>query len=103
MDPDVVYRYHTREYSHPPTFDFRDPPTDCLRLQILAAWAPDQTVCEVLNTERGNRNIIATLVTDVVLLLTMLVGLLRLRQHGTMFALGQLLWNQVGCAASRPV
>jgi hypothetical protein len=48
----------------------------------------------VLNTESGNKTVIAALVTDVVLLLTMLVGLLRLRQHGTMFALGQLLWNQ---------
>ncbi|KAN0141802.1 hypothetical protein V8E53_000264 [Lactarius tabidus] len=62
--------------------------------QVHAAWAPEQSVCEVLNTESGNKNVIATLITDVVLLLTMLFGLLRLRQHGTMFALGQLLWNQ---------
>jgi hypothetical protein len=62
--------------------------------QILAVWAPEQSVCEVLNTGSGNKAVIATLVTDVVLLFTMLFGLLRLRQHGTMFALGQLLWNQ---------
>jgi hypothetical protein len=30
----------------------------------------------------------------------MLVGLLRMRLHGTMFGLGQLLWNQVGHALS---
>ena len=52
----------------------------------------------VLNTERSKDNIIATLVSDVVLLLTMLVGLLRLRKDGTLFGLGQLLWRQVGGA-----
>jgi len=31
---------------------------------------------------------------DVVLLLTMLVGLIRLRQDGTMFGLVKFLWNQ---------
>ena len=36
------------------------------------------------------------LVSDVVLLLTMLVGLLRLHKNATQFALGQLLWRQVG-------
>lgn len=34
-------------------------------------------------------------VSDVVLLLTMLAGLLRLRRHGSMFALGKFLWRQV--------
>jgi hypothetical protein len=43
---------------------------------------------------------IATLVSDVVLLLTMLVGLLRLREDGTLFGLGKLLWRQVGGAHS---
>ena len=64
-------------------------------------WEPEQSACDVLNTESGSKTVIVTLVTDVVLLLTMLVGLLRLRQHGNMFALGQLLWNQVGNVASR--
>ena len=40
------------------------------------------------------------LVSDVVLLLTMLVGLLRLRKDGTRFLLGKLLWKQVGDAHS---
>ena len=53
------------------------------------------------NTESSKANIISVLVSDVVLLFTMLVGLLRLRQHGTIFGLGQLLWNQVGGATSR--
>ena len=52
----------------------------------------------MLNTERSKDNIIATLVSDVVLLLTMLVGLLCLRKGGTLFGLGQLLWKQVGGA-----
>ena len=50
----------------------------------------------MLNTERSKDNIIALLVSDVVLLLTMLVGLLRLRKDGTLFGLGKLLWKQVG-------
>ena len=70
-------------------------------LQIHSAWAPAQGVCAVPNTESSKANIIAVLVSDVVLLLTMLIRLLRLRQHGTIFALGQLLWNQVGSAGFR--
>ena len=57
---------------------------------------PAQSVCVVLNTERTRNNVTATLVTDVVLLLTMLVGLLRMQLHGNMFALGKILWRQVG-------
>jgi hypothetical protein len=48
----------------------------------------------VLNTENGVKNVIATLVSDVALLLTMRIGLVRLRIHRNMFGLGQLLWNQ---------
>jgi hypothetical protein len=44
------------------------------------------------------QNVVATLVTDVVLLLTMLVGLLQLRPYGTIFGVGKLLWKQVGNA-----
>jgi hypothetical protein len=100
---DALCRYHTGEYSYPSTLYIRDPLADCLRLQLHSAWVPEQSVCGVLNTESGNKAVIATLVTDVVLLLTMLVGLLRLRQHGTMFALGQLLWNQVNCVTPCPI
>ncbi|KAN0141800.1 hypothetical protein V8E53_000262 [Lactarius tabidus] len=62
--------------------------------RVLSTWAPEQSVCVVLNTDIGVKNVITTLVSDVALLLTMLVGLLRLRRHGTVFALGQLLWKQ---------
>ena len=38
------------------------------------------------------------LISDIVLLVTMLIGLLRLRQHGVgTRGLGLLLWKQVGC------
>ena len=37
-------------------------------------------------------------ITDVVLLVIMLVGLLRLRLH--IYGLGELLWKQVGDATS---
>ena len=93
---DFSYRCLSGEYSPSVVFDFWDLQADCLLWQIRAGWEPAQSVCDVLNTESGNKTVIALLVTDVVLLLTMLVGLLRLRQHGTMFALGQLLWKQVG-------
>ena len=66
------------------------------RLQLYATWAPENSVCEVLDTKTSKKNTIATLVSDVVLLLTMLVGLLRLRQDGTMFGFGKFLWKQVG-------
>jgi hypothetical protein len=51
----------------------------------------------VLNPESSKLNITVLLVTDIVLLLTMLVGLLRLRSDGIgTFGIGQLLWKQVG-------
>jgi hypothetical protein len=49
-------------------------------------------------------NLVATLVTDIALLLIMFVGLIRLRlQGGLRFGLIQLLWKQVWswCFASR--
>ncbi|KAF8268700.1 hypothetical protein EI94DRAFT_1727082, partial [Lactarius quietus] len=64
------------------------------RPQIRATWSPTKSVCEVLNTEITTKTIVSVLVADVVLLLIMLVGLLRLRVHGTMFALGKFLWKQ---------
>jgi len=62
--------------------------------QIHATWEPTQSVCAVLNPESSKNNIIVTLATDVVLLLIMLVGLLRLRQNSISLALVQFLWTQ---------
>jgi hypothetical protein len=55
-----------------------------------------QDSCTPKNIQITKINLISTLVTDVVLLLIMLVGLLRLRVKGVgMLSLGQLLWKQV--------
>jgi len=62
--------------------------------ELQAAWLPIVNICEVLDTNTSQKNTIATLVSDVVLLLTMLVGLLRYRHDGTMYGLGLLLWRQ---------
>jgi hypothetical protein len=98
MGPGFLHRYHTGEYSHRP--GILDLPTDCPQVRVagLVAGVPAQSVCEVLNTESNMQNVVTTLVTDVVLLLTMLVGLLQLRPYGTIFGVGKLLWKQVGNA-----
>ncbi len=50
----------------------------------------------VLNIESNKLTMIGILVTDIILLSTMLVGLLRLRRGGGgKFELGRLLWKQV--------
>ena len=42
-------------------------------------------------------NILVSLGTDIILLLTMFIGLLRLRFHErSAFGLGRLVWKQVG-------
>ena len=86
--------YHTGEHSH----HSHQVLGICrlIILQLRAAWSPAKSVCVVLNTERLINNVTTTLATDVVLLLTMLVGLLRMPLRGNMFGLGQILWRQVG-------
>lgn len=92
----VLRRYGTGE-------DFR-PPAWCFRvllmyyLQLHSVWEPEQSACVLLNTEGSQKTVIVAFVSDVVLLLTMLVGLLRMRLRGDMSGLRQLLWNQVGKA-----
>ena len=54
----------------------------------------------MLNTDRSKYNIPITLATDVILFLTMLVGLFRLRLGAGTFGLGRLLWTQVGRSLS---
>jgi len=64
-------------------------------VRLRASWAPAQSTCAVLNLETSKTNIIVTLATDIILLLIMLIGLLRLRVQGAgMFGLGRLLWTQ---------
>lgn len=57
---------------------------------------PTQRACVTPNIKRTGLNLIATSITDIVLLLVMLVGLLRLRrQGGGMGGIAQVLWRQV--------
>ena len=66
------------------------------RLQIRSVWVPDLDTCSPTTTSTLKLNFIFTLVTDIVLLSIMLVGLLRLRRHGSgSFALAHILWKQV--------
>lgn len=66
--------------------------------QIRADWDSEQSVCVILNIESNQITVIIILVTDIILLSTMLVGLLRLRRGGGgKFELGRLLWKQVKC------
>lgn len=60
-------------------------------------WDPVLKDCVALNSETNKPSIIVTLITDIVLLLIVLIGLLRLlHDSGGSFALGRLLWKQVG-------
>src|SRR5882672_12144725 len=63
--------------------------------QLRFVWLPTET-CVLHSIESFELTLIATLITDIALLLIVLVGLLRLRcPGGCSFALGRLLWNQV--------
>ncbi|KAI0279432.1 hypothetical protein BGY98DRAFT_968908 [Russula aff. rugulosa BPL654] len=63
--------------------------------RLRSTWLPAQERCVVHDTECNKPTIIVTLITDIMLLLIMLVGLLRLRRYGVgTFGLTQLLWKQ---------
>jgi len=64
-------------------------------IRIRAVYAEAANTCVVLNIQSTKVNILVTLVADILLLLIMLVGLLRLRchEHGA-FSMGRLLWRQ---------
>jgi hypothetical protein len=65
-------------------------------MQLRATWSDEKRTCVLLNAATSKPNIISSLVTDVILLLIMLVGLLRLRfEKGGAFGVGRMLWNQV--------
>ena len=52
--------------------------------------------CSVVNWNISKLNILSTLATDIILLLIMFFGLLRLGFHERgAFGLGRLLWKQV--------
>ena len=54
------------------------------------------STCLIVNLHISQLNILVTLATDIILLLIMFFGLLRLgfHEHST-FGLGRLLWKQV--------
>jgi hypothetical protein len=55
-----------------------------------------KNACVVLNIENCKNSLIVLFAADVVLLLIMLAGLLRLRRHGGgTLDIGRLLWKQV--------
>ncbi|KAH9956529.1 hypothetical protein BC827DRAFT_753054 [Russula dissimulans] len=66
-------------------------------VRIRGTWAPEAATCLLLpsNIQSEKLNLIATLVTDISLLVIMLIGLLRLRFHErSALGLGHLLWRQ---------
>jgi hypothetical protein len=77
-------------------------PSRLIHLQTRPAWDPVSQNCIILNTEKHKPSIISTLITDIVLLLIVLIGLLPLlHDRGGSFALGRLLWKQVRSGRSR--
>ncbi|KAH9992897.1 hypothetical protein BJV77DRAFT_408306 [Russula vinacea] len=63
--------------------------------RIRSGWDSEKRACVVLNIRSNKLTMIVILVTDIILLSTMLVGLLRMRRRcGDTFALGRLLWTQ---------
>ncbi|KZV67229.1 hypothetical protein PENSPDRAFT_755085 [Peniophora sp. CONT] len=74
----------------------------CLpRDQTDAAWVPAQSSCVILKTQTSRAFTTATLVTDVFLLLSMIIGLLRWRDVLHHSSLWQILWNQGSGLGSR--
>jgi hypothetical protein len=67
-----------------------------INLQIQSDWEPIHRGCVVLSSESNKVNIIVLVITDIVLLLTLLIGLLHWRGDGSStFGIGRLLWKQV--------
>jgi len=69
--------------------------------QIRASWVPAMATCVIDNIEGTRLTMITTLITDIVLLLIMLIGLLRLgfSERGGVLGMGRLMWRQVGMSA----
>jgi len=63
--------------------------------RVRSSWSPALDTCILFNVQIIKLNFISTLITDIVLLLVMLIGLLRLRlEGGGMLSLGRILWKQ---------
>jgi hypothetical protein len=67
--------------------------------QLDSVWEPEESlsVCMVPNSDVTKLNVIATFVTNLVLFLMTVIGLLRTRVRGSgMLNLGSFLWREVG-------
>jgi hypothetical protein len=66
------------------------------RSQLRSAWVLEDESCRPPNIESNKLAIIVMLAADILLVLIMLLGLLRLRDRaGGIFGLARLLWKQV--------
>jgi hypothetical protein len=64
--------------------------------QVRFVWIPDERACTASNVDGVKLTLVVTLITDILLLVTVLVGLLRSRRDGGgRFGLQGLLWRQV--------
>ena len=67
------------------------------RKQIRSVWEPVAKSCIITNIDTCKISIVSCFVADIILLLVMLAGLLRLRRRGGgSYDLWHLLWKQVG-------
>jgi hypothetical protein len=67
-----------------------------IHLRLRAKWNATLPACIVFRPVSGKLNIIVSFVHDVILLLAMLVGLLRIRgQSVGTFEMRRFLWKQV--------
>jgi hypothetical protein len=65
--------------------------------QLRSEWDPINLQCIERNSDSSKLNIIVLVIADIVLLLTVLIGLFRWRSGGgDTFGIGGLLWKQVG-------
>jgi hypothetical protein len=62
--------------------------------KVSSLYNPVVDTCEILHTRRGLVNAVAMLVIDVVLLVTMLIGLLR-HVYSNSWGIWKLLYQQV--------
>ena len=59
-------------------------------------WDPGANSCIITNVDTSKLSLVSLFASDLTLLLIMLAGLLRLRNHGGTLEIGRLLWKQVG-------
>ena len=65
---------------------------------------PELATCTIIDIHSTKLNLITMLISDIVLLLIMLIGLLRLGFYeSSAYGLGKLMWRQVGASVSAPL